>query len=101
VKARYGRGGTPRAAVTMRLFPVLPVWSAASHISRMFIVDEASVEAVRRSFAESGELAAAVELRRRFPGINDLAHARKLVRVLLSWRPRGQPSLPAAGCELE
>jgi hypothetical protein len=35
----------------------------------VFVVDEATAEAIRRAYFESGELAAVVELRRHFPGI--------------------------------
>lgn len=53
----------------------------------MFAIDEASIEAVRQAFVEGGELAAAVELRRRFTGLSDLATARRVVRLLLCWQP--------------
>ena len=53
----------------------------------MFAVDEASVEAIRQAFEERGELTAAVELRRRFPGIGDVGRARQLGRVILARKP--------------
>ncbi len=55
----------------------------------MFAVDEATVEAIRRAFAERGELAAVAELRRRFPGIEALAQAREMVRLIARWQPPG------------
>ena len=62
----------------------------------MFAVDEATVEAVRRALDESGELAAAVELRRRFPGIPDIARARQHVRIIAGWQapvtPQAKPA---------
>ncbi len=59
----------------------------------MFTVDEATAEAIRRLLNESGELAAAVELRRLFAGIPDLAKARDCARIIGGWKP---PPLPAA-----
>ena len=53
----------------------------------MFAIDDATVLAVRHAFATHGELAAAVELRRHFPGIGDLAWAREVVRMILRWQP--------------
>lgn len=53
----------------------------------MFAVDEATTEAIRRAFDEGGELAAAIELRRHFPLLNDNAHARQCVRAILTWKP--------------
>jgi hypothetical protein len=38
--------------------------------------------------AERGEFAAAVELRRRFPGIGDTAQARECARTIANWKPR-------------
>jgi hypothetical protein len=59
----------------------------------MFAVDKATAEAVRRTFEESGELAAAVELRRCFPGIATIAAARDCARIIASWQPL--PERPA------
>ena len=59
----------------------------------MFLVDEATAEAIRRVFAESGEFAAAVELRRHFPGIADNAAARHCVQMIAGWQPL--PPAPA------
>ena len=53
----------------------------------MFAIDDATVVAVRHAFDEHGELAAAVELRRHFAGIGDLAWARQVVRIILRWQP--------------
>ena len=53
----------------------------------MFLVDEQTAEAIRKAYAESGELSAVVELRRRFPGITDNANARLYVRAIASWQP--------------
>jgi hypothetical protein len=43
---------------------------ARSHAPRMFVVTEAEAAAIRATFEQRGELAAAVELRRLFPGIH-------------------------------
>jgi hypothetical protein len=57
----------------------------------MFTVDEASAEAIRRAYAESGELSAVAELRRHFPGITDNANARLCVRAIAGWKPLPPP----------
>jgi hypothetical protein len=43
----------------------------------MFTVTEAEAAAIRTAFDQGGELAAAVELRRLFPGVTDDAEARE------------------------
>jgi hypothetical protein len=48
----------------------------------MFTVSEAEAAAIRQAHERSGELAAAVELRRLFPGITDNAVARGCVRMI-------------------
>jgi hypothetical protein len=45
-------------------------------LPKMFIVTEEDA-ANRTSFEQEGELSAAIELRRRFPGITDNARARE------------------------
>ncbi len=60
---------------------------------RMFIVTEEDAAAIRAAFDQGGELSAVVELRRRFPGIIDNAHARTCVRSIAGWTP-----LPPAPC---
>ncbi len=57
----------------------------------MFVVDEASAEAIRRAWEEGGELAGVVELCRHFPLITDNAHARLRVRAIVGWRSRPAP----------
>jgi hypothetical protein len=52
----------------------------------MFAVDE-TAEAIRRTFNDSGELAAVVELRRHFPLIQDNEQARACVRTIAGWKP--------------
>jgi hypothetical protein len=52
----------------------------------MFSVSETEAAAIRAAYRQSGELAAAVELRRRFPGITDNAKASEFVRIIAGWR---------------
>jgi hypothetical protein len=54
----------------------------------MFCVTEAESSAIREAWATGGELSAAVELRRLFPGIEDMAKARECARVIAGWQPR-------------
>jgi hypothetical protein len=57
----------------------------------MFLVTEADADAIRAIFDQEGELSAAIELRRRFPGITDNAKARAHVRTIAGWKPRPAP----------
>jgi len=62
-------------------------------LPRMFIVTEEDAAAIRTSFEQEGELSAAIELRRRFPGIADNARARECARTIAGWTPL--PEMPA------
>jgi hypothetical protein len=53
----------------------------------MFVVDEATAEAIRRAWHEGGDLAGVVELRRHFPLITDPARARSCVHAIVGWKP--------------
>ena len=53
----------------------------------MFIVTEADAAAIRAAFDKGGELAAAIELRRLFPGIVGNEQARECARTIASWKP--------------
>ena len=53
----------------------------------MFVVTEADAAAIRAVYQQRGEFAAAVELRRRFPGITDNAQARECARTIAGWTP--------------
>ena len=53
----------------------------------MFAVTEAEAAAIRTAFDQGGEFAAAVELRRLFPGVTDNAEARECARTIAAWRP--------------
>ena len=52
----------------------------------MFVVSETEAAAIRAAFEQRGEFAAAVELRRRFPGITDNAQARECARTIAGWQ---------------
>jgi hypothetical protein len=53
----------------------------------MFVVSEAEAAAIRAIFHEQGEFAAAIELRRLFPGMKDIAQVREYARTIAGWRP--------------
>jgi hypothetical protein len=57
----------------------------------MFLVTEAAAAAIRAVFEQEGELSAAIELRRLFPGITDNAKARAHVRTIAGWQPLPRP----------
>jgi hypothetical protein len=52
----------------------------------MFAVTEEQAAVIRTVFEQRGELSAAVELRRMFPGITDGQHARECVRIIAGWK---------------
>ena len=58
-----------------------------SHALIMFVVTEADAAAIRAAFDQGGEFPAAVELRRRFPGITDNDQARECARTIAAWKP--------------
>jgi hypothetical protein len=58
----------------------------------MFVVSESDAAAIRAAFDQGGELSAAVELRRLFPGISDNDKARDCARTIAGWQPL--PPLP-------
>jgi hypothetical protein len=53
----------------------------------MFVVTEAEAAAIRTVFDQQGELSAAIELRRPFPGITDNVEARECARTIAGWKP--------------
>ena len=59
----------------------------------MFVIAEADADAIRAVFDQEGELSAAIELRRRFPGVTDNARARACARTIAGWTP-----LPTRPC---
>jgi hypothetical protein len=58
----------------------------------MFVVSDAEAAAIRTIFEKEGELSAAIEVRRLFPGITDNAKAREHARIIAAWQPL--PPLP-------
>ena len=56
-------------------------------LSGMFSVSEEEAAAIRAVYEQRGELSAAVELRRRFPGIETNAQARECARIIAGWKP--------------
>ena len=62
----------------------------------MFSVSEAEAAAIRTAFEQGGEFAAAVELRRLFPGVTDNAEARECARTIAAWRPLRLPLVAAS-----
>ena len=65
----------------------LPVLVQIPHAPAMFVVTEAEAAAIRAVFEQRGEFAAAIELRRLFPGITDNAQARECARTIAGWKP--------------
>jgi hypothetical protein len=53
----------------------------------MFVVTEDEADAIRAVFRKQGEFAAAVELRRLFPGVTDNDKARECARTIAGWQP--------------
>ena len=60
----------------------------------MFCVTETEAAAIRAAYEQGGELSAAVELRRLFPGITDNAKARECARTIAGWTPLPVPKAP-------
>jgi hypothetical protein len=53
----------------------------------MFVVSEDAAAAIRTAYEQEGELSAAIELRRLFPGVTDNAKARECARTIAGWTP--------------
>ena len=60
----------------------------------MFVITEADADAIRAVINQAGELSAAIELRRRFPGVTDNAKARACARRIAGWTPLSVPLRP-------
>jgi hypothetical protein len=69
---------------------------ARSHAFGMFVVTEADAAAIRAIFHQGGELSAAIELRRRLPGITDNAKAGACARSIAGWTPLPVQPRPVA-----
>src|ERR1700735_2467750 len=65
--------------------------AAGHHAFGMVPVSEPEAREIRAIFNQEGELSAAIELRRRFPGITDNAKARAHVRTIAEWKPPPSP----------
>jgi hypothetical protein len=57
----------------------------------MFAIPEADAATIRALFYEEGELSAAIEVRRRFPGVVDNTKARACARTIAGWTPLPAP----------
>jgi hypothetical protein len=73
----------------------LPAAACVIMLPAMFIVSEADTAAIRAIFEQEGELSAAIEVRRLFPGITDNDEARACARTIAGWKP-----LPAVACQM-
>ena len=82
--------GTRQPAPPQSIKPLAAV-RRRQHHRTMFMVSEADAAAIRAAFDQGGELSAAVELRRRFPGIQDNETARSCARNIASWKPMPMP----------
>jgi hypothetical protein len=51
----------------------------------MFVVSDSAAAAIRTAMDQSGELGAAAELRRLYPGIRDFAHVQQCARIIAGW----------------
>jgi hypothetical protein len=60
----------------------------------MFVVTEAEAAAIRAVFEQEGELSAAIEVRRLFPGVTDNAKARVHAQTIAGWLPLPAPVRP-------
>ena len=60
----------------------------------MFSVSDTEAAAIRAAYERGGELAAAVELRRYFRGIDSNALARECARTIAGWKSRPLKELP-------
>ena len=66
---------------------MLAIDQVSRHLPEMYVVSEADAAAIREAYEAGGELSAAIELRRRFPGIADNAKAREQARAIAGWQP--------------
>jgi hypothetical protein len=65
----------------------LPPVNRHATFSGMYVVTEADAAAIREAYETGGELSAAIELRRHFPGIIDNVTAREQARRIAAWTP--------------
>jgi hypothetical protein len=93
--ASLGALSTRARAAIAQPVPGLPRYTA-THISDVFAIDEATIEAIRPARDEGGELSAIAELRRHFPLITDNAQARLCLRIIVGWKPVLPPNKDVA-----
>ena len=84
---RQGTAGRVSIQQLREAHAALADCGARQHAIGMFVVTEADAAAIRAVFTQEGELSAAIELRRRFPGITDNAEARECARTIAGWQP--------------
>ena len=60
-------------------------------LTTMFVVTETDAAAIRAVYEQDGELSAAIEVRRLFPGITDNENARRCARSIAGWTPQPVP----------
>ncbi len=77
-----GIGCTKRGVVTPMS---LADMTLHAHSERMFCVDEAVAETIRRAFTEHWELSAVVEFRQDFPLITGYAKALGYAPIIAGW----------------
>ena len=65
----------------------------------MFCVSGTEAAAIRAAYEREGELSAAIEVRRLFPGITDNTHARTCARMIAGWTPL--PATPGTVTRLD
>jgi hypothetical protein len=53
----------------------------------MFSVEAAAAESIRNAYIDGGQVAAMIELRRHFPGIEDEEDARNCAITIARWAP--------------
>lgn len=63
-------------------------------LGTMFVVTESDAAAIRAAFDQAGEFAAAIELRRLFPGITDNVQARMHARTIAGYTPLPISAIP-------
>jgi hypothetical protein len=73
----------------------LPAAACGTMLPAMFVVTEADAAAIRAIYEREGELSAAIEVRRLFPGVTDNAKARACARTIAGWKPAAMPSVDA------
>jgi hypothetical protein len=88
---RQGTAGRVSIQQLREAHAALADCGARQHAIGMFVVTEADAAAIRAVFTQEGELSAAIELRRRFPGITDNAKARTYARTIAGWKPLPPP----------